>query len=106
MPVTIRPILVTPDLDRMVAFHSALLGAVEVMRFPEDGPPFYVGLEVGNAELGISVAAEVQTGSPGRTLLSIDVPDVDELLPRVRARWAAAPRRRPTTCRRVRASPT
>lgn len=64
MPSTIRPILVTPDLDRLVAFYSALLEAVEVMRFPEDGPPFYVGLEVGNSELGISAAAEVQTGSP------------------------------------------
>ena len=91
MPSTIRPILVTPDLDRLLAFYSGLLGAVEVMRFPEDGPPFYVGLEIGNSELGISVAAEAQTGSPGRTLLSIDVPDVDALLPRVEALGGSAP---------------
>jgi predicted enzyme related to lactoylglutathione lyase len=91
MPSTIRPILVTPDLDRLLAFYSGLLGAVEVMRFPEDGAPFYVGLEIGNSELGISVAAEVQTGSPGRTLLSIDVPDVDALLPRVAALGGSAP---------------
>ena len=91
MPSTIRPILVTPDLDRLLAFYSGLLGAVEVMRFPEDGPPFYVGLEIGSSELGISVAAEVQTGSPGRALLSIDVPDVDALLPRVAALGGSAP---------------
>jgi len=83
MPSTIRPILVTPDLDRLLAFYTQLLGAKEVMRFPEAGPPFYVGLALGDSELGLSTDASVVAGEPGRMLLSIDVPDVDALLPRV-----------------------
>jgi predicted enzyme related to lactoylglutathione lyase len=80
---TLRPILVTSDLDRLLAFYSALLGAVEVLRFPDEGPAFYVGLQVGDSELGLSADAGVQIGEPGRVLLSIEVPDVDALLPRV-----------------------
>jgi predicted enzyme related to lactoylglutathione lyase len=83
MPATIRPVIVTNDLDRLLAFYIGLLGANEVMRFPEDGPVFYVGLSLGDSELGLSSDADVQPGSPGRMLLSIEVPDVDVLLPNV-----------------------
>ena len=83
MPVTIRPIIVTADLDRLLAFYTGLLGATEIMRFPDDGPVFYVGLALGDSELGLSSDAAVVAGDPGRMLLSIDVPDVDALLPRV-----------------------
>jgi predicted enzyme related to lactoylglutathione lyase len=83
VPATIRPIVVTADLDRLLAFYTRLLGAEEVMRFPEDGPVFYVGLMLGDSELGLSSDSSVVPGEPGRMLLSIDVPDVDALLPRV-----------------------
>jgi predicted enzyme related to lactoylglutathione lyase len=83
MPSTIRPIIVTNDIERLSAFYTALLSAAHTMRYPEDGPAFYIGLQVGNSELGLSSAAEVQPGDPGRILLSIDVPDVDAVLPRV-----------------------
>jgi predicted enzyme related to lactoylglutathione lyase len=83
MAVTIRPILVSSDLDRLLAFYTELLGARELMRYPDDGPVFYVGLAVGNSELGLSSDASVSPGDPGRMLLSIDVPDVDVLLPKV-----------------------
>jgi predicted enzyme related to lactoylglutathione lyase len=83
MPSTIRPIIVTSDLDRLLTFYTDLLSAREVMRFPEDGPVFYVGLALGDSELGLSSDASVVAGDPGRMLLSIDVPDVDALLPRV-----------------------
>jgi len=83
MPVTVRPILVTPDPGRLLAFYTQLLGAREVMRFPEEGPVFYVGLSLGDSELGIASNSDVSPGDPGRVLLSIDVPDVDALLPRV-----------------------
>jgi predicted enzyme related to lactoylglutathione lyase len=83
MPATIRPIIVTNDLDRLLAFYTGLLGAREVMRFPDDGPVFYVGLELGDSELGLSSDASVVPGEPGRMLLSIEVPDVDALLPTV-----------------------
>lgn len=80
---TIRPVVVSHDLERLLAFYTGLLGAREVMRFPEDGPVFYVGLALGDSELGISSDTGVQPGSPGRMLLSIEVPDVDAVLPRV-----------------------
>jgi predicted enzyme related to lactoylglutathione lyase len=83
MPSTIRPIIVTNDIERLSAFYTTLLGADHTMRYPEDGPAFYIGLQVGNSELGLSSAADVRPGEPGRMLLSIDVPDVDAVLPRV-----------------------
>ena len=91
MPVTIRPIIVSNDLDRLVAFYTGLLGAEEIMRFPDDGPTFYVGLRLGDSELGLSSDDSVQPGSPGRMLLSIDVPDVDALLPKVEGLGGEAP---------------
>ena len=91
MPATIRPIIVTADLDRLLAFYTGLLGATEVMRFPEDGPVFYVGLELGDSELGLSSDAGVVPGDPGRMLLSIEVPDVDALLPQVEELGGTAP---------------
>ncbi len=83
MPVAIRPIIVSADLDRLLTFYTGLLGAREVMRFPEEGAVFYVGLALGDSELGLSSDGSVVPGEPGRMLLSIEVPDVDALLPRV-----------------------
>jgi predicted enzyme related to lactoylglutathione lyase len=83
MPFTIRPIIVTHDIDRLFAFYTGLVGATETMRYPDDGPTFYVGLHVGDSELGLASSADVRPGDPGRLLLSIDVPDVDSLLPRI-----------------------
>jgi predicted enzyme related to lactoylglutathione lyase len=83
MASTVRPIIVSNDLDRLVAFYTELLGAAELMRFPDDGPTFYVGLRLGDSELGISADESVVPGTPGRMLLSIEVPDVDALLPTV-----------------------
>jgi predicted enzyme related to lactoylglutathione lyase len=91
MPSAIQPILVTPDLDRLLAFYSTLLGAVEVDRFPAEGPVFFVGLQVGGADLGLTTNTDVPTGTPGRVLLSIEVPDVDALLPRVAELGGSAP---------------
>jgi predicted enzyme related to lactoylglutathione lyase len=85
MASTIRPIIVTSDLDRLLRFYTRLLGATEVMRFPENGPAFYVGLALGDSELGLSSDESVVSGAPGRMLLSIEVPDVDALLPQVPA---------------------
>lgn len=85
MPPTVRPIIVTNDLDRLLAFYTELLGAQEVLRFPDDGPAFYVGLTLGDSALGLSSDASVVPGAPGRMLLSIEVADVDLLLPKVAA---------------------
>ena len=91
MTSTVTPILVTRDLDRLHAFYAGLFDATEVVRVPEDGPTFYLGLRIGDSELGITADADVEVGKPVRVLLSIDVPDVDALLPRVVVLGGTAP---------------
>ncbi|WP_345771588.1 VOC family protein [Geodermatophilus sabuli] len=91
MPSTIRPIIVTADLPRLLAFYTGLLGAAEVMRYPEDGPASYVGLQLGDSELGLSADDSVVPGTPGRMLLSIEVDDVDATLTRVDELGGSAP---------------
>lgn len=83
MPTTIQPVIVTPDLDRLLAFYTGLLGATETTRVPADGPTFFVGLRVDDAELGIVADSGVDLAAAQRILLSVDVPDVDGLLERV-----------------------
>ncbi|WP_116451814.1 VOC family protein [Blastococcus litoris] len=83
MPATVRPIIVSNNLGRLLTFYTGLLGAEEVMRYPEDGDAFYVGLRLGDSEFGLSSDSAVSPGDPGRMLLSIEVPDVDAVLPQV-----------------------
>jgi predicted enzyme related to lactoylglutathione lyase len=83
MPSTIRPIIVSNDLDRLRAFYTGLLGAEQIFRYPDEGDAFYVGLQLGDSEFGLSSDSGVSPGDPGRMLLSIEVPDVDALLPEV-----------------------
>ena len=90
MPPTLQPVLVTPSLPLLLAFYKALLGAVEISRVPEDGPAFYVGLQIGNAELGVVADGDAHSDAPQRILLNVnvgdlDVGDVDGLLEHVEA---------------------
>ena len=91
MTSTVTPILVSRDVDRLHTFYATLFDATQVVRFPEEGPTFYLGLRIGDSDLGLAADAEVDVGRPVRVLLSIDVPDVDELLPRVAALGGSAP---------------
>ena len=88
---TVRPILVTPDLDRLRAFYTSLFGAEETVRFPDEGPAFYVGLRIGDSELGIVADDSVEEAPAGRVLLSVEVPDVDAALSRVASLGGHAP---------------
>ncbi|MEQ4299998.1 VOC family protein [Plantactinospora sp. B6F1] len=80
---TVQPIIITPDLPRLLAFYQRLLGGVEVHRFPEDGPAFFVGLRLGDSELGLVNEAEADLSAPPRIVLSVAVPNVDALLDQV-----------------------
>ena len=82
MPSTVQPMLVTRDLDRLTGFYRQLLGAQETERVPAEGPTLFVGLRIGDSDLGL-VSVDDAPDGPQRMLLSIDVPDVDALLPRV-----------------------
>src|SRR4051812_27677981 len=83
VPVTAQPIFVTPDLARLHAFYTSLLGAEVTERFPAEGDVFYLGLCVDDFAFGLTADPGVPVGEPGRVLLSIAVDDVDVLLPRV-----------------------
>jgi predicted enzyme related to lactoylglutathione lyase len=74
--------IVTRDLERLAGFYRSLLGATETTRVPADGPTFFVGLRIGDSDLGL-VSDGAAPDGPQRMLLSVDVPDVDALLPRV-----------------------
>jgi predicted enzyme related to lactoylglutathione lyase len=91
MGSTVRAVVVTADLDRMLAFYAGVFGAEEVERVPAEGPPFYLGLRIGDSDLGLVADPAVGTGSAGRMLLSIDVADVDGLLGRVAGLGGAVP---------------
>jgi len=62
--------------------------------FPSRGPPFFLGLRIGDSALGLVSDAGVPIGVsqvPQRILLSIDVADVDRLLERVEAAGGRVP---------------
>ena len=77
MPVTVQPVIVTPSLPPLLAFYKALLGAVEISRVPEDGPAFFVGLQIGTAELGVVADGDADDlTAPQRILLNVNVADL------------------------------
>jgi predicted enzyme related to lactoylglutathione lyase len=82
VPSSIQPVLISRDLPRLAGFYRDLLGAVETERVPAEGPIFFVGLRIGDSALGLVADGNAPDG-PQRMLLSVDVPDVDALLPRV-----------------------
>ena len=79
----LQPQRVTKDLDRLQHFYTALLGGEEARRTPPEGPVFYLGLRIGDSELGLVSDADAAADAPQRMLLSIEVDDVDALLDRV-----------------------
>ncbi|MGY1745857.1 VOC family protein [Blastococcus sp. SYSU D00695] len=82
MPSTVQPVLLTRDLERLVAFYTGVAGARLTDRQPPEGPVFYQGLRIGDSDLGVVAEAETPVDA-GRVLLGIEVPDVDAALARV-----------------------
>ena len=91
MPSSVTPVVVTHDLERLARFYTEVAGATETSRTPDEGPTFYLGLRVGDSELGIVSDGSVEVSPPGRVLLSIEVADVDAALARVEAFGGRAP---------------
>jgi predicted enzyme related to lactoylglutathione lyase len=83
VPSFVHPIIVTPELERLLGFYTDLFDAKEISRVPETGPTFFVGLQIGESELGLVSDSAAQLDAPQRILLSAQVEDVDQLLPRV-----------------------
>ncbi|MFE0641691.1 VOC family protein [Streptomyces sp. NPDC058877] len=82
---TIQPVILTADQDVLVGFYTELFGAEEVFRVPADGPAFYLGLRIGDTDLGLVAKEAPEAGAAPRILLGIGVDDVDETLARVEA---------------------
>lgn len=75
---TIQPVILTADHDVLLGFYTKLFGAEEILRVPEEGPVFYLGLRIGDTDLGLVAKKNLETGAEPRILLSIGVDDVDE----------------------------
>ena len=82
MPSSVTPMIITHDLERLARFYTGLTGATEDSRTPAEGPTFYLGLRIGDSELGIVSDGSVAGAPAGRVVLSIEVPDVDAALTR------------------------
>jgi predicted enzyme related to lactoylglutathione lyase len=91
VPSSVSPIIVTHDLERLARFYTGVVGATETRRTPDVGPTFYLGLRIGDSELGIVSDGSVEGAPAGRVVLSIKVPDVDAALGRVEAHGGRAP---------------
>jgi lactoylglutathione lyase len=82
------PILSTRDLPRLVDFYRAALGFTETYRFPVDGDPQYVGLQLGDgSQLGLGELAEASADS-GRFDLCVYADDCDAAVARLRTSGA------------------
>ncbi|MER5614982.1 VOC family protein [Streptomyces sp. NPDC002215] len=82
---TIQPVILTADQDVLLDFYTKLFGAEEIFREPAEGPTFYLGLRIGDTDLGLVARTNPGTGAAPRILLSIGVDDVEETLGRVAA---------------------
>ncbi|MGW4229842.1 VOC family protein [Streptomyces sp. NPDC004980] len=82
---TIQPVILTADQDVLLDFYTKLFGAEEIFRVPAEGAAFYLGLRIGDTDLGLVAKPAPGTGSASRILLSIGVDDVDRTLARVEA---------------------
>jgi predicted enzyme related to lactoylglutathione lyase len=85
MPSTIQPMIITRDLPRLLGFYTGVLDATETSRYPEDGPAFFIGLRIGDSELGLVSDEGAGTDAGQRMLISVAVDDVDGRLSRVEA---------------------
>lgn len=81
MPTSVIPMI----------FYTGVAGATEGTRTPEEGPTFYLGLRIGDAELGIVADGSIEGSPVGHVLLSLEVPDVDAALAQVESLGGEAP---------------
>lgn len=102
---TIQPVIITADQDVLLGFYTKLFGAKEIFRVPEEGPVFYLGLRIGDTDLGLVAKAHRGTGRR-RGSCSASVSTMSMRRSAGWRRWAARSAAAPTTCRGDSASPT
>ncbi|QSB12622.1 VOC family protein [Natronosporangium hydrolyticum] len=83
------PILTTRDLPRLAAFYQEVLEFAETYRFPAEGDPQYVGLELGaGGQLGVGADAAAPMGPEQRLDLCVYADDCDAAVARLRSHGA------------------
>jgi uncharacterized glyoxalase superfamily protein PhnB len=83
------PIVVTPDLERALAFYRDGLGGEVAYRFPPEGEPVYVALDIGSAHLGLGHNPDVTPGPGGQRMsLWVYAESCDEAVEQLRAAGA------------------
>ena len=87
MPVfdELFPILTTPDLPRSLGFYGDLLGGKVTYRFPPDGEPSYVGMQVGRTHLGIGRQDQPGALTNNRVTLWVYADDCDRAIEYLRS---------------------
>jgi lactoylglutathione lyase len=78
------PILATADLPRALRFWRDVLGGVVAYKFPPEGDPDYVGIDLGSSHLGIGLDETIELGGTQRISLWVYVADCDETVAKVR----------------------
>jgi lactoylglutathione lyase len=83
------PMLSCADLERSLALYRDLLGGVETFRFPQEGEPGYVALDIGDAHIGLGamsgppIHGRPQRPATGHRIeLCVYVDDVDAMYER------------------------
>lgn len=86
MFTSLFPILSTRDVPRALGFYRDLLDGAETYRFPAEGEPAYVGMELGSSELGIGFDPDAKDGPGGqRITIWTYAEDCDQAVDRLRA---------------------
>lgn len=78
------PILSTPDLARSLGFYRDLLGGEVTYRFPPDGEPAFVTVQLGRSLLGIGQQTESGVLANDRVTLWVYADDCDAGIDRLR----------------------
>lgn len=80
------PIISTPDLGSALTFYCDLLGGTVSYRFPAEGDPVYVTVEIGKSHLGLGADPASRRGVDGQRLsLWVYAHDCDEAVAGLRA---------------------
>jgi lactoylglutathione lyase len=65
------PILTVSDMGRALRFYLELLGGRQTYRFPEEGEPAFVTLELGGCLLGLGQEADLPPQADGRPRIEL-----------------------------------
>lgn len=80
------PILTTPDMPRALGFYRDLLEGEIEYRFPPEGDPGYVAMNIGGGHLGIGLSPDAEAGAGGqRFALWVYADSCDEAVERLRS---------------------